>query len=305
MGGRDINRSALEASGEPLVTVVIPTRDRLPSLKTAVWSALAQDNVALEVVVVDDGSEERVDENLNIADARLRVVRIDPPGGPANARERGVSEARGSVIAFLDDDDYWLPEKLERSLAYFQQFPEAGVVFHQTGRSTGSLAMVGVTYHEDPIARMLRGQPPSLDGVLVKKSVHRQVGFDPQFAGAEDLDYLIGLAKMTPMVEIHEKFAVIGDSPRTSFVAVEQRLQGRQRLRQKYPDLFADRRALAFWYLRCGHLNRVGGHRVRSVFAFVRSALLHPTAAAWKGMALAVTPKKFADPILARRRTSA
>lgn len=282
--------------GEPQVTVVIPTRNRLSSLRRAVESALYQANVSLEVVIVDDGSEERVDEHLGLEDHRLRIVRIDRSGGPAMAREAGVSAARGSLVAFLDDDDYWLAEKLERCLGYFEEYPEAGVVFHDTGLSPEGVSSGGVTYHDDAMDRMLLRQPPHLDGVLVRKSIHSQIGFDPELAGAEDLDYLIGLAMLTPMVEIHQTYAVIDDSPRSSHVAMEQRIQGRQRLRQKYGYLFEDRSALSFWYLRFGHLNRLAGHPMRSLAAFVRSVLLNPrNASAWRGMALAMMPNRITE----------
>lgn len=297
-----IPSSPLEESSRPLVTVVIPTRDRLASLTKAISSALAQDHVRLEVVVVDDGSEMRVDGNLDLTDERIRVVRIDQSVGPAMAREKGISEARGTIIAYLDDDDYWLAGKLERSIGYFRKYPQAGVVFHQTGQSPDNASDGGVTYHHDAMERMVLKQPPSLDGVLVQKSVHSQVGFDSEFAGAEDLDYMIGLAKITPMVEIHQSYAVIGDSSPSSFVGVEKRIQGRELLRKKHRAVFEDRRALAFWYLRFGHLNRIGGHRLRSFGAFVKSAFLQPLdASAWKGMVMAFTPRAAFDLIIASR----
>ena len=119
----------------PLVSVVIPTRDRIGSLRRAVNSVLDQGLESFEVVVVDDGSKTSVADELRISDDRIRIIRSDEFAGPAGARNRGVSEARGEFIAFLDDDDFWLPGKIEACLVYFEQFPDAGAVFHMTGLS--------------------------------------------------------------------------------------------------------------------------------------------------------------------------
>jgi glycosyltransferase involved in cell wall biosynthesis len=99
------------------VSVVIPTRGRPDLVQRAVRSALDQTGVALEVVVIVDGPNRATSEALSgIADPRLRVVTSAAPAGGAVARNRGVSEASGEWIAFLDDDDEWLPGKLAAQL---------------------------------------------------------------------------------------------------------------------------------------------------------------------------------------------
>src|SRR4051794_11272015 len=98
----------------PLVSVVIPTRDRAGLVAGAVRSALAQTGVEVEVCVVDDGSL----EPPNVpADERVRLVRLPRPAGPAAARNAGLAATTGELVAFLDDDDEWLPGKLERQVA--------------------------------------------------------------------------------------------------------------------------------------------------------------------------------------------
>jgi glycosyltransferase involved in cell wall biosynthesis len=100
-----------------LISVVIPTRDRCARLCMALRSALAQRNVELEVIVVDDGSRDDTSGMiLRLGDSRVRVVRNDSPEGESGARNRGLAGARGTWIAFLDDDDLWAPDKLERQL---------------------------------------------------------------------------------------------------------------------------------------------------------------------------------------------
>jgi glycosyltransferase involved in cell wall biosynthesis len=102
----------------PDVTVVIPTKDRWDLLSTAALpSALGQQDVDLEVVVVDDGSTDATPDHLaDITDSRLRIIRHDRSRGVAQARNAGIRAASGHWIAFLDDDDLWAPTKLRLQL---------------------------------------------------------------------------------------------------------------------------------------------------------------------------------------------
>jgi glycosyltransferase involved in cell wall biosynthesis len=101
----------------PEVSVVIPTKGRWSLLKETLAGALAQEGVAFEVVVVDDGSRDETAVRLAaVGDDRLRAVRHERPRGVAVARNRGIAEARGEWVAFLDDDDLWSPCKLRNQL---------------------------------------------------------------------------------------------------------------------------------------------------------------------------------------------
>ena len=100
----------------PAVSVVIPTHDRPDLLLRAVASVLAQTVTDLEVVVVDDGSARPVE----VHDDRVTVLRHDTALGAPAARNTGVAASTGDVVAFLDDDDQWLPTKLARQLAVLE-----------------------------------------------------------------------------------------------------------------------------------------------------------------------------------------
>jgi glycosyltransferase involved in cell wall biosynthesis len=107
---------------EPLVSVVIPTRNRPNLVARAVHSALTQSLAEIEVIVVIDGPDDTTLQVLNqIDDRRLRVSMLAQHLGVSDVRNTGVREARSQWIAFLDDDDEWLPQKLEIQLQTAQR----------------------------------------------------------------------------------------------------------------------------------------------------------------------------------------
>ena len=101
---------------EPYVSVVIPTRDRPWYARRAVRSVLAQQGVRVQVVLVDDGSETPLADTIGLDDPRVLIVRHCSSLGVAAARNRGIDVADGPWVAFLDDDDMWAPDKLQRQL---------------------------------------------------------------------------------------------------------------------------------------------------------------------------------------------
>ena len=116
----------MTAVGEPLVTVVIPTRDRPMLLSRAVQSVLGQTYRALEVVVVDDGSSPLLELPPGIqSDPRVQILSARTSGGAALARNMGVCAGRGELVAFLDDDDAWRPTKLARQVEVLAGSPPA------------------------------------------------------------------------------------------------------------------------------------------------------------------------------------
>ena len=156
-------RSDTRMSSEPTVSVVIPTRNRAEVLKThALPSALAQRDVDVEVVVVDDGSDEddrRAMENLT--DSRVRVVRHATREGQSRARNTGIEAARGEWIAFLDDDDLWSPDKLREQLdaaaVAHAEFVYTGGVMVDEGRGGEVLSVMALFPPEGLLERSARG----------------------------------------------------------------------------------------------------------------------------------------------------
>ena len=113
----------------PLLSVVIPTRNRAHLVCEAIESALSQRDGQVEVIVVDDGS---TDDTANVLarsfGSRIHLLRMPHRRGVGAARNAGVRLARGELLAFLDDDDLWLPGKLDAELCVFERFPDAEAV---------------------------------------------------------------------------------------------------------------------------------------------------------------------------------
>jgi glycosyltransferase involved in cell wall biosynthesis len=111
----------------PVVSVVIPVYNGAPWIGRALQSVFSQTYTDSEVIVVDDGSTDQLEEALR--DFRDRIVFVrQANGGPASARNRGVQLARGRLLAFLDADDEWRPDKLRLQVEYFERFPQAGLL---------------------------------------------------------------------------------------------------------------------------------------------------------------------------------
>jgi len=113
----------------PRVSVVIPVFNAAPLVASALRSVFAQTFTDFEVIVVDDGSEDHEALTAAIAEfsGRVRCIR-QANGGPAMARNTGIAASTGELVAFLDADDEWLPEKLARQVAYFDRYPETGLL---------------------------------------------------------------------------------------------------------------------------------------------------------------------------------
>src|SRR5437764_14734709 len=131
------------AMSTPLVSVILPVHDREESVARAITSVLDQSDRDLELIVVDDGST----DGTRAVIARLApqiALTSHPHAGAYAARNAGLARARGELVAFIDSDDAWLPDRLARPVPLMSR-AEVGLVFGDTIHVTASCANAGRT----------------------------------------------------------------------------------------------------------------------------------------------------------------
>ncbi|HEY2441392.1 MAG TPA: glycosyltransferase family 2 protein [Solirubrobacteraceae bacterium] len=180
----------------PEVTAVIPTYDRPQLLRRAVASAVGQERVALEVIVVDDGSTEPV-APADLPDGVI-IARTGGSGGVAAARNLGVERARAPWVAFLDDDDWWAPDHVHR-LQSAAERANAGFAYAATWNVDLANSQAVMRPAPPPgglVSQLLRenaiGTPSC---VMIDRSVYLSLGgFDGRLSVVADWDLWIRLA---------------------------------------------------------------------------------------------------------------
>src|SRR5687768_7852253 len=138
-----------------LVSVIIPTRDRPEMLMRAVKSVAGQTYQNIETIIVNDGAEYDLEGMIRKETGiqAYRVLRSARKPGAAGARNTGFYASKGNFIAFLDDDDEWMPEKIEKQVEAFQRCDnKVGIVWTQyfnvrgTSKTLGRLQLEGNVY---------------------------------------------------------------------------------------------------------------------------------------------------------------
>ncbi len=185
------------------VSIIIPTYNRGWIIEEAIESVLAQNFIDFELIVVDDGSTDNTLEILNSYRDDITVLRQNNKGVSA-ARNRGLSEASGRFIAFLDSDDLWLPEKLSRQVDYFNLNPDAMIC-----QTEEIWVRNGVRVNPKKRHKKLSGMifEPSLDlclvspsAVMIRRSLFEEVGgFDETLPACEDYDLWLRISCRYPV----------------------------------------------------------------------------------------------------------
>ena len=184
------------------VSVIIPTYNRADLLPEAIDSVLAQTWKDMEIIVVDDGSNDGTGEAVRRYGDRVRYFYKENEG-PANARNMGIKKARGAYLAFLDSDDVWKPEKLGVQMDFMGEHPEIKLV------CTDSSIMGSSECGEGKLRRDFVGNLFPLlfsksfirtSTVLMTKECFGEIGyFNGEFEPAEDYDLWLRVAKRYPV----------------------------------------------------------------------------------------------------------
>jgi glycosyltransferase involved in cell wall biosynthesis len=236
----------------PSVSVIIPTFDRKRFLAEALDSVRAQTFADVEVVVVDDGSTDGTEEML-LGFAGVRCIRQENRG-VSSARNEGIRSSAGELVAFLDSDDLWKPEKLARQVDYHREHPDAWI--SQTGE-----VWIRNGKRQNPRNRhrkfggwIFRECLPlcivSPSAVMMKRELFREVGlFDESLPACEDYDMWLRVSSRFPIHLVPEPLVVKrGGHPDQLSASVEALDRYRIRALQKILDggsLCPDDRAAA------------------------------------------------------------
>ena len=185
-----------------MISVVIPSYNRQDYILEALESVFVQSYSNVEIIVVDDGSDDQTIEMLNPLAKAKRLSLLDLKHvGVSAARNRGVEKAQGKYIAFLDSDDLFHPEKLTKQMLLFERKPHLGFVhsnfakFDDHGKDLGIRDMSKLRGQAYPwiLQEWSALIPPST--LLIPKEIFKEVGgFDESIAWGEDVDLYFRVA---------------------------------------------------------------------------------------------------------------
>jgi len=253
----------------PMVSVIIPTYNRAHFVGRAIRSVLNQTYQDFELIVVDDACSDNTEEIVRgFNDDRIRYIRHDENKGGAAARNTGIKAARGEYVAFQDDDDEWMPVKLEKQLEVLRTEEKVGMVYTDMWRiDQADHGHYFRAPHIDPRdeavfkkALYLRLTGIGVQSSLIKRECLERVGgFDERFPRWIDLELFVRLSKDCIFYHIEEPL-VVYHREREGIITDRSRLIIAHKLfLEKYRDeIVADRRLLAF------HMHTLGRSLVRS-----------------------------------------
>ena len=278
-----------------MITIIIPLYNKEASIATALRGVLAQSYQDFEVVVVDDGSTDggaAVVEQFD--DPRIRLIR-QANGGVSAARNRGIAEARGEYVAFLDADDEWMPTFLEEIAALIAEYPECkaratNYLFNSNGVKSPTLLRKipfagerGVMTNYFEVASC--SHPPMwTSAVCIDRDLLREIGgFPIGIKSGEDLLTWARIAvrtqwaySMKPLAQFNVEGYNMKDRPKR--IPAEVDIVGNE-LKQMFknnPKVKGLRHYVAHWHkMRCSIYLRLGMKK-KSIDEALRGLKYHP-----------------------------
>ena len=266
------------------VSVVVPTHDRSQMLQACVRSVLAQEDVDLELIVVDDGSSDETQATLaGIGDSRLSVIKHERSRGVAAARNAGIRAARGRWVAFLDDDDLWAPTKLVRQVQAGEDaaagFVYCGAVVFSDG--TDTVVPDRPVPSPDSVLRRCRSGNPFPGGasaqIARRDLLESTGGFDEKLRRIADWDMWIRLIQRAPVAAVdevlvgyrfHELNMTLGNpGPWLAELAL---VRTKCQCDDQHRDVAIDGVGFSYWLAQN---QRRAGHRWRAAWVHLNAAL--------------------------------
>jgi len=199
----------------PIVSVIIPVYNGERYLAETIESVIAQTEVNWEIIAVNDGSS---DNSLAILEGyakkipdRIQVITVGN-GGVSRARNTAVAAARGMYVAFLDQDDLWAPQKLQRQIEMFSRDKNLGISFtnatliDEKGSSIReNVLKFGAKHRGNVFEYLIFENFIPISSVMLRKELfEKNGGFNPWFSLAEDYDFLLKVTQESPVDYIDE-----------------------------------------------------------------------------------------------------
>jgi len=233
----------------PKISVIMPTCNRPDLLPGAINSVLNQTYGDWELLIIDDGDKVAAEEKAkSFNDARIRYIKHAERRGGAAARNTGIKSAQGEFIAFLDDDDEWLPEKLEIQMKEFEKTsPEIGFCFsasqsvYDGGRKVISHVPEGIGNYHELVLRRFNGFLTIT--LIIKKFVFEECGyFDEALPSHQEPDLIIRISKKFKGLGIDTPLSILNLTEHEHIGgSLDRRIKGRQMILDKYPNEYKER----------------------------------------------------------------
>lgn len=286
-------RPAVSADPPPPVTCVVPTHRRPDRMRRAVLSVAGQTYAGhIEIVVVFDACDIELPEVVLPANRTLRGIANDRSRGLAGARNTGILAARHDFVAFLDDDDEWLPTKLDAQMTLFAEHDGVGLVGSamrvDDGRSVHDrLAPAEVVTHADLVHDRIAGLHSS--SFVFRRTLLDRLGMiDEELPGAhgEDYDILLAASRLAPIRLVNEPLVSVRWTGESYFYGHwAAYAEGHMYLLDKHADLRRDAYAYSRISSQIGFALAAAGRRRESRRWLGRSLRLQPlNVRAWLGL---------------------
>jgi len=263
----------------PKVSVIIPTHNRAEFLRSAITSVLNQTFQDFEIVIVDDASKDHTREVVaNFNDTRIKVIHNQVSKGDAGARNVGIMNSKSEYIAFLDDDDEWLPEKLKIQTcllddshlevggictAYFTIEKRCGQIL-----STVNPKMIDLS----------KGNPIATSSILLRRECFEKCGlFDESMLTCSDYDMWIRISKNFSFKIIENALVKYYFNENGLTLNYEKQARGLEILLKKHDDFFkSDYKGYSKQYLELGVIYFYNGESKNGRKAFSKSIRVNP-----------------------------
>jgi len=252
----------------PTVSVIIPTYNRPELLEKAVLSVLGQTYRDLEVIVVDDGLIQRAETIISkLGDPRIRYIQHNKSIGGAAARNTGIKNSTGRFVAFLDDDDEWVSEKLAIQMSEFENTSdEVGFCFSavknikDNGEETTQVPEGINDYHELALEWFKGFLTVTL---IIKRTVFEDVGyFDENFPSHQESELMLRISKKYKGLGINKPLTLVNMKRGHGHVGgnLGKRIAGREMILKKHLEEFKKHpKFLSNHYFGLGLLYRDNG----------------------------------------------